>query len=104
MYLPHDAVENFVRLEKEGAFGEYGFYEALDFTPIRLAEGQRVAVVRCYMAHHQGMSLVAFSNVVHDGAMRHLFHSAPLIQAADLLLQERIPNGAETSVIRRHKD
>ena len=99
MYFPHDAVQNFMRLEKEGALGPYGFYEALDFTPIRLAEGQRVAVVRCYMAHHQGMSLVAFSNVVNDGAMRHRFHSAPLIQAADLLLQERIPSGADTSVI-----
>ena len=99
MYLPHDAVENFARLEKEGALGGYGFYEALDFTPIRLAEGQRVAVVRCYMAHHQGMSLVAFSNVVHDGAMRHRFHSASLIQATDLLLQERIPSDADTSDI-----
>ena len=99
MYLPHDAVENFARLEKEGALGRYGFYEALDFTPIRLAEGQRAAVVRCYMAHHQGMSLVAFSNVVHDGVMRHRFHSAPLIQAADMLLQERIPSGAESSTI-----
>jgi cyclic beta-1,2-glucan synthetase len=99
MYLPHDAVANFVRLEKEGALGRYGFYEALDFTPLRLAEGQRVAIVRCYMAHHQGMSLVAFSNVVHDGAMRHRFHSASLIQAADLLLQERIPSGADTCVI-----
>jgi len=97
MYLPHAAVENFERLEKEGALGRFGFYEALDFTPIRLAEGQRVAIVRCYMAHHQGMSLVAFANVVHDGAMRHRFHRAPLIQAADLLLQERIPRGAETS-------
>ncbi|QXP83245.1 GH36-type glycosyl hydrolase domain-containing protein [Methylococcus sp. Mc7] len=96
MYLPHAAVENFERLEKEGALGRFGFYEALDFTPIRLAEGQRFAMVRCYMAHHQGMSLVAFSNVVHDGAMRHRFHRAPLIQAADLLLQERIPRGADT--------
>ena len=97
MYLPHAAVENFERLEKMGALGRYGFYEALDFTPIRLAEGQRVAIVRCYMAHHQGMSLVAIANVVHDGAMRHRFHRAPLIQAADLLLQERIPLGADTS-------
>jgi cyclic beta-1,2-glucan synthetase len=99
MYFPHAAVENFVQLEKEGALGRYGFYEALDFTPVRLADGQRVAIVRCYMAHHQGMSLVAFANVVHDGAMRHRFHHAPLIQAADLLLQERIPTGAETSII-----
>ena len=92
MYLPHAAVENFERLEKEGALGRFGFYEALDFTPIRLAEGQRVAIVRCYMAHHQGMSLVAIANVVHDGVMRHRFHRTPLIQAADMLLQERIPH------------
>ena len=96
MYLPHAAVENFEQLEKEGALGRFGFYEALDFTPVRLAEGQRVAIVRCYMAHHQGMSLVAIANVVHDGAMRHRFHCAPLIQSADLLLQERIPSGADT--------
>jgi cyclic beta-1,2-glucan synthetase len=99
MYLPHAAVENFAYLEKEGALGRYGFYEALDYTPVRVAEGQRVAIVRCYMAHHQGMSLVAFANVVHNGAMRHRFHRTPLIQAADLLLQERIPSGADTSII-----
>ncbi|QSA97767.1 GH36-type glycosyl hydrolase domain-containing protein [Methylococcus sp. EFPC2] len=97
MYFPHAAMENFERLERQGAAGRYGYYEALDFTPTRLAEGQRVAVVRCYMAHHQGMSLVALANVLHDGAMRHRFHRAPFIQAADLLLQERIPHGAETS-------
>ncbi|MDD5274587.1 MAG: glucoamylase family protein [Methylovulum sp.] len=97
MYLPHAAVENFDRLENEGALGRFGFYEALDFTPVRLAEDQRVAIVRCYMAHHQGMSLVAFANVVHNGAMRHRFHRAALIMAADLLLQERIPLGADTS-------
>ena len=99
MYLPHAAVENFARLEREGALGRYGFYEALDFTPVRLAEGQRLAMVRCYMAHHQGMSLVAFANVVHDGSMRHRFHRAALIQSADLLLQERVPHGADTSVL-----
>ncbi|TAL47261.1 MAG: phosphorylase, partial [Methylovulum sp.] len=97
MYFPHAAVGNFDRLEKEGALGRFGFYEALDFTPIRLAEGRRVAIVRCYMAHHQGMSLVAFANVVHNGAMRHRFHRATLILAADLLLQERIPPGVDTA-------
>ncbi|MGR9088172.1 MAG: glucoamylase family protein, partial [Gammaproteobacteria bacterium] len=99
MYFPHAAVENFKHLEKEGALGPFGFYEALDYTPIRLAEGQRVAMVRCYMAHHQGMSLVAIADAVHDGRMRHRFHRAPLIQAADLLLQERIPRGADTSIL-----
>ncbi len=96
MYRPRAAVENFVRLEEIGALGRYGFYEALDFTPARVAENEQVAIVRCYMAHHQGMSLVALVNVVYDGVMRHRFHGAPLIQAAELLLQERVPHGADT--------
>jgi cyclic beta-1,2-glucan synthetase len=96
MYFPHAAVENFQRLEKLGALGRFGFYEALDYTPIRLEEGQTRAIVRCYMAHHQGMSLLAFANTVYDGVMRHRFHHAALVQAADLLLQERIPQGADT--------
>lgn len=104
MYFPHAAVENFERLEKMGALGPFGFYEALDFTPIRLAEGQRFARVRCYMAHHQGMSLVAFANAVQDGRMRHRFHSSPLIRAAELLLQERIPRGAEATYLPFHQN
>ena len=96
MYLPHEAIKNLARLETEGALGRYGFYEALDYTPVRLAEGQRVAIVRCYMAHHQGMSLVAFANAVHDGQMRHRFHLTPIIKAVNLLLQERIPQGSDS--------
>ncbi len=99
MYLPHAAVENFEDLEKIGALGRFGFYEALDFTPNRLAEGQEFALVRCYMAHHQGMALVSFSNIVHDGMIRHCFHRVPMIQAADLLLQERIPHGSDSAVL-----
>jgi cyclic beta-1,2-glucan synthetase len=97
MYLPHAAVENFDYLEKQGALGRFGFYEALDYTPIRLEEDQRVAIVRCYMAHHQGMSLVAIANTLYDGVVRHRFHNAALVQSADLLLQERVPQGADTS-------
>ncbi|HKJ95253.1 MAG TPA: glucoamylase family protein [Gammaproteobacteria bacterium] len=97
MYYPRLAVENFVRLAQTGALGEHGYYEALDFTPSRLEKGQAVAVVRCYMAHHQGMSLVALDNAVHDGRMRHRFHSAPRIRAVELLLQERVPREVDTS-------
>ena len=43
------------------------------------------------MAHHQGMSLVALANVLHDGAMRARFHAEPIVQATELLLQERTP-------------
>ncbi len=97
MYLPHAAVLNFDYLQKQGALGRFGFYEALDYTPIRLEEDQRVAIVRCYMAHHQGMSLVAIANTLYDGVVRHRFHNATLVQSADLLLQERVPQGADTS-------
>lgn len=98
MYDTHAATVNFERLEKLGALGRYGFFEALDFTPIRLAEHQKVAFVRCYMAHHQGMSLVALANVVYDGVMRRRFHSTPIIQGAEMLLQERVPQGVDSAI------
>ena len=91
MVDPSAAVENLARLEAVGARGAYGFYEALDYTPSRLPEGDLVAVVRAYMAHHQGMTVVALGNVVHDGVTRRRFHAHPLVQAAELLLQERTP-------------
>jgi cyclic beta-1,2-glucan synthetase len=91
MVDPKAALDNFTRLERAGARGAYGFYEALDYTPSRLPERTRLAVVRAYMAHHQGMTLVALGNVVHDGLSPRRFHAHPLIQAAELLLQERTP-------------
>ena len=74
-----------------GARGSYGFYEALDYTRSRLPEGTAMATVRAYMAHHQGMTLVALANVLHDFVMRARFHAEPIVQATDLLLQERAP-------------
>ena len=74
-----------------GASGRYGFYEALDFTRSRLPEGENVAIVRNFMAHHQGMTIVAIANALHDGQMRSRFHREPMIQASELLLQERMP-------------
>ena len=91
MVDPRAALDNIARLEEVGAGGVYGFYEALDFTPPRLPEKARVAVVRAYMAHHQGMTIVSLGNVVHDGLTRRRFHAHPMIQAAELLLQERTP-------------
>ncbi|HEX9421310.1 MAG TPA: glucoamylase family protein, partial [Methylomirabilota bacterium] len=93
MIDPGAAARNFRRLAQAGGSGAYGFYEALDYTPSRLPEGAVVAVVRAYMAHHQGMSLVALDNVLHGGIMRARFHAEPLVQATDLLLQERTPRG-----------
>ncbi|HYI06909.1 MAG TPA: glucoamylase family protein, partial [Reyranella sp.] len=85
------AIANYTHLAQFGAKGRYGFYEALDFTRSRLPEGADVAVVRSFMAHHQGMTIVAIANALHDGRMRARFHAAPMIQASELLLQERMP-------------
>ena len=91
MIDPAAALQNFHRLEDAGASGAYGFYEALDYTSTRLPEGAAVAVARTYFAHHQGMLLVAISNLTNDGALRKRFHTEPMVQATELLLQERTP-------------
>ncbi len=59
MVDPEAAAQNFSRLRAAGGLGRFGWYEALDYTPSRVPEGETVAIVRAYMAHHQGMTLVA---------------------------------------------
>jgi cyclic beta-1,2-glucan synthetase len=85
------AVRNFTRLTAAGGRGRYGWYEALDYTPLRIPGAETVAIVRAYMAHHQGMTLVAIGNTLCHGAMRARFHAEPIIRATELLLQERLP-------------
>ena len=91
MIDPAAALQNFRRLEEANGSGAYGFYEALDYTSTRLPEGDTVAVVRAFLAHHQGMSLIAIANLLNDGAMCSRFHAEPMVQATELLLQERTP-------------
>ena len=91
MIDPAAALQNFRHLEEAGGSGAYGFYEALDYTSTRLPEGDTVAVVRAFLAHHQGMSLIAIANLLNDGAMCSRFHTEPMVQATELLLQERTP-------------
>ncbi len=90
-YNPEAALANLMELRKLGALGVYGFHDAVDFTPTRVPEGKRCAVVRNYMAHHHGMSIAAVANVVFNGHLRELFHSDPVIEAAELLLEEKAP-------------
>jgi cyclic beta-1,2-glucan synthetase len=98
MVDPQGAARNFVRLSSIGARGRYGFHEALDYTRSRVPDGAEVAIVRAYMAHHQGMTIVAIANVLLDGEMRARFHAEPSIQATELLLQERAPR--DVSLVR----
>lgn len=91
MVAPEAACLNLQRLSDEGFEGQYGFYEAIDYTPSRLRRGESSVVVRSFMAHHQGMSLLSLAYLLLNRPMQRRFESNPLFQAALLLLQERIP-------------
>ncbi len=91
MVTPADARRNFARLAALGAEGRFGFYEAIDYTKSRLPAGSDFAIVRSYMAHHQGMTITAIANAVQKGRLRARFHAEPMIMAVELLLQERVP-------------
>ena len=88
---PAAAVANLKHLEELGMVGPMGFYEAIDFTRTAERDGERGVVIYAYMAHHQGMSLVALDNTVHRGAMQRRFHADLRIRAIESVLFERIP-------------
>ncbi|MHB1192128.1 MAG: GH36-type glycosyl hydrolase domain-containing protein [Longimicrobiales bacterium] len=94
MVAPEAACQNLQRLSDAGAEGRFGFREALDFTPSRRRTGEPYALVRSYMAHHQGMSLLALTSHLLDHPMQKRFASDPLLQATLPLLQERIPRAS----------
>ncbi len=93
MISPREALNNLRALEREGALATYGFYESIDYTAERLPQGQKRVLIRAFMTHHQGMSLVSLVNALQDGRMEKRFHAEPLVRATELLLQERIPIG-----------
>jgi cellobiose phosphorylase len=91
MVAPEAACLNLQRMADEGFVGKFGFYEAIDYTPARQRRGQAHVVVRSFMAHHQGMSLLALGYLLHNQPMQRRFVADRLFQAVLLLLQERIP-------------
>jgi cyclic beta-1,2-glucan synthetase len=91
MVAPRQAVANLRQLEKLGARGEFGFMDAVDFTASSQPATQALSVVNTFMAHHQGMSLVALCNVLREEAPRRWFALAPLVQAHESLLHEKTP-------------
>ncbi len=88
---PAAAIANLKHLEELGMVGPMGFYEAIDFTRTAERDGERGVVIYAYMAHHQGMSLVALDNTVHRGVMQRRFHADLRIRAIESVLFERIP-------------
>ena len=103
-FMPHEAVKNLKRLAALGGLGRYGFHDAIDFTPQRVPEGATHVVVQNYMAHHQGMSIVAVANAIFEGRMRDRFHADPVIEAAELLLQEKAPRDIPIATTRTEAD
>ncbi|MBC7235722.1 MAG: hypothetical protein H5T69_07750, partial [Chloroflexi bacterium] len=91
---PKEVVRNVAHLKREEMLGSYGFYEAIDYTKTRLPPGQKKARVLSFMAHHQGMSLVALTNYLTEEALVERFHRIPMIQTVELLLQEQVPAAA----------
>ncbi len=99
MVAPQDACANLQRLASIGLEGEFGFYEAVDYTPSRLGRGQSRAIVRSFMVHHQGMTLLSLAHLLLRQPMQRRFESDPTFQATLLLLQERVP---KNSVMHPH--
>ena len=97
MVAPEAACQNLQRLASLGMAGKFGLYEAIDYTPSRQRRGESGTVVRSYMAHHQGMSLLSLAYLLLDRPMQKRFTSDPLFQATVLLLQERIPRATALS-------
>ncbi|NTW72923.1 MAG: glycosyl transferase, partial [Eubacteriaceae bacterium] len=88
---PEDAFENIKYLKAEGLEGPYGYYEAADYTPDRLDPKSEKVIIKSFMAHHQGMSLLALNNYLNKNIMQQRFSSDPCVKAARLLLQEKVP-------------
>lgn len=94
LLAPRSALRNLRRLRDLGLEGRYGLYEAVDYTPARLTGQEDHEVVRSYMSHHLGMSLVAIDNVLRDNVMQKRFMRDCDMSAYRELLQERVPVGA----------
>jgi len=86
------AIENIGRLKAEGLEGDYGFYEAADYTTHRLAADSGKGIVREFMSHHQGMSFMAMDNFLNGFIMQTRFFANPAMYGARLLLQEQVPS------------
>ncbi|HEX5111716.1 MAG TPA: glucoamylase family protein, partial [Saprospiraceae bacterium] len=91
MVSPEEAIDNLHALSAAGGQGPWGFYEAIDYTPARLQRGQTAVVVKAFMTHHQGMSLLGMSYLLNGPLMQQRFESDLHFQTSLLLLQEKIP-------------
>ena len=95
-YAPQAVLQNLGWFEHNKMWGLYGLYESIDFTAERMKIGERAAIVRSYMAHHQGMILLSLHQYFSNRRMVRRFHADPRIKSIELLLQEQTPINAPT--------
>jgi hypothetical protein len=87
---PPASLRNLRRMQILGWFGSRGFYESADYTTSRgRFRWSHCQIVRCWMAHHQGMSLLSVANLLCDNVVQRWFHADCRVQATALLLQEK---------------
>ena len=80
-----EALKNLKRMQSMGWVGAYGFYEAGDYQKSL----KKPALVKEWMAHHQGMSLLAVLNLLHNNIAQEWFHANANLKATELLLHEK---------------
>jgi hypothetical protein len=85
------ALDNLRSMASKGWLGRFGFYESIDYRSHESDRTTRPQIVPLFMAHHQGMSLIAIDNALFDNAMQRRFHAEPLIATVERLLEERVP-------------
>lgn len=88
-YAGRECFSNLRRLMELGVYGEYGFYEAIDYNSPDSVEMTPYCIVKSFMTHHQGMSLAAMNNYLNGGILRKRFHMEPMVKATEVLLEEK---------------
>ena len=91
LVAPREACANLQAMARQGFVGRFGLYEAIDYTPSRVPARQGHALVRAFMAHHSGMSLLALAHALLERPMQRRWLADPELRASILLLQERVP-------------
>ena len=90
-YKLDDGIKNLKEIENLGGIGKYGFYESIDFTVNRMPIGKKYMVVKCFMAHHQGLIFLSINNILNSFILRKRFNKNPEIEAVNILLEENMP-------------
>ncbi len=99
--FPKKAIKNLKTLKKEGLEGEYGFYDAIDYTPQRMPAGKRGVVIPTYYAHHKGASLMALTASLNDNPFSKYLFRDSRIKSVEHFLEEKTPR--ETPTLELHK-